>query len=98
MHQSMMIRCQSSVDILTTCALYNYYSDRVSGWAKWLKWNKRPKWGGQDGQGGQIGPDGPNRLHLFVSFKFETNELTEKMISSPPDFKILTQLLTTKAG
>ena len=98
MHQSMMIRCQSSVDILTTCALYNYYSDRVSGWAKWLKWKKWTKWGRQNGQGGQIWLDGANRLHLFVSFKFETNELTEKMIRSPSDFKILTQLLTTKAG
>ena len=36
--------------------------------------------GGQGGQGGQVGPDGPNRLHPFVSFKFETNELTDKMI------------------
>ena len=33
--------------------------------------------GGQDGQGG---PDGPNQLHLFVSFRFETNELKDKMI------------------
>ena len=35
---------------------------------------------GSGGQGGQGGPDGPNRLHLFVSFKFEINELNDKMI------------------
>ena len=35
---------------------------------------------GPSGSGGQGGPDGPNRLHLFVSFKFEINELNDKMI------------------
>ena len=34
---------------------------------------------GPGGQGGQVGTDGPKRLHLFVSCKFETNELTDKM-------------------
>ena len=35
---------------------------------------------GPSGSGGQGGPDGPNRLHLFVYFKFETNELNYNMI------------------
>ena len=35
---------------------------------------------GPSGSGGQGGPDGPNRLHLFISFKFETNEINDMMI------------------
>ena len=35
---------------------------------------------GPSASGGQGGPDGPNRLHLSISFKFETNELNDKMI------------------